>query len=323
MDYSTKRTVLLVGATGHLGGKVARIAAQRGWRLRALIRATTDAAQVAALGAEVVRGDLLDPASLQLAMNGCQAVIATAIGYANRRKGDLTGPTDTLGNRNLADVALTTGVARVVFCSVLTCDRAQQVPHFWHKKLAEDYFEQKNVPFVALRPGAFLDQGPGDFWARGLETGRLRFASNPNVPATFVHTQDVARYLVAAVELPAEERALRVDIGCDRPVSIADLAELMGSILERPIRAQIPPWPIVSAGLAVAGLFDPWKRDLRAMMKYFQQGGYVADVAQQRKYFGEPPSIAASVRRYLADAGLLQLQRSSPDNTEQDREAER
>src|SRR5690606_4379625 len=219
--------------------------------------------------------------------------------------GDIMGPADTQGNRNLADAAFSAGIGRVVFCSVLTCDRAQEVPHFWHKKLAEDYLEQRGVPFVALRPGAFLDQGPKDFWAAGLRGGRLRFAASPDVPATFVHADDVARCLVEAVELPPEERALRVDIGSDRPVSIADLAEIMGSILKRPIRAQVPPWPFVSAGLGIAGLFDPWKRDLRAMMHYFQQGGYVADLTQQRRHFGEPPAIEASVRRYLTEIGLV------------------
>jgi uncharacterized protein YbjT (DUF2867 family) len=307
MEQQTNRTVLIVGATGHLGGKVARVAAQRGWRVRALVRPSTNADTLTALGAEVVSGDLLDLASLERAMRDCHAVISSAIGYANRKQGDLAGSADTEGNRNLADAALSARIGRVVFCSVLTCDRAQEVPHFWHKKLSEDYFEQRGVPFVALRPGAFLDQGPNDFWAPGLRAGRLRFASDPNVPATFVHTEDVARCLVEAVDLPTGERALRVDLGCDRPVSIAQLAVIMGSISKRTIRAQVPPWPLVSAGLAVAGLFDPWKRDLRAMMNYFQKGGYVADLTLQRRYFGEPPAIEASVRRYLTEQGLVGL----------------
>lgn len=283
---------------------MARIAALRGWRLRALVRPSSNAEALTALGADVVRGDLLDVASLERAMNGCDAVISSAIGYANRKRGDLSGLTDTEGYRNLADVALRTKIGRVVFCSVLTCDRAQEVPHFWNKKLAEDHFEERGVPLVSLRPGAFLDQGPNDFWAQGLQAGRLRFASNPTVPATFVHSEDVARCLVEAVDVRIDERALRVDLGCDRPVSIVDLAQIMGSILQRRIRPQVPPWPIVSAGLAVAGLFDPWKRDLRAMMNYFQKGGYVADVTLQRRHFGEPPAIEASVRRYLTEMGF-------------------
>lgn len=301
MDSISPPDVLLVGATGYLGGKVARIAQQRGMRVRALVRPSTDARGLTELGLDVVRGDLLDRDSLDRAMHGCATVIATAIGYSNRKRGDLRSASDTIGNSNLADAALAAGVRRLVFCSVLTCDHAEGVPHFWHKKLAEDYFEERGVPFIALRPGAFLDQGPGDFWAAGLSRGRLRFAANPRVPLTFVHTDDVARCLVDAVSLSLSERAARIDLGCDRPVSIAELAEIFSSQLGRRIVPEVPPWPLVSMLLRLLGLFDPWKRDLRAMMAYFQCGGYVADVTLQTEHFGTPPSIEAAVARYIAE----------------------
>jgi uncharacterized protein YbjT (DUF2867 family) len=296
--------VLVVGATGHLGGKIARRALARGHRVRALVRPKSDPTQLEAEGIEVVRGDLLDPASLNVALQGCTAVIASAIGYANRRRGDIQSAADTLGNRHLVDAALASGVRRFVFCSVLTCDRAQDVPHFWNKKLVEDYLVERQVPFVSLRPGAFLDQGPNDFWVAGIRTGHLPFLANPSVPITFVHTDDVAEYLVAAMN-PAIPSGSRIDIGCDRAVAISELASIMAALLHRPIKPQVPPWPLVSLLLGVGGLFDPWKRDLRAMMSYFRRGGYVADTAQQREHFGPPPRIEDAIARYLAGVGLL------------------
>lgn len=305
--------VLVVGATGHLGGKVARLAHERGFRVRALLRSTSDANQLEAKGIEVSRGDLLDPASLGAAMRGCAAVIATAIGYANRNPGDIQSAADTLGNRHLADAALANGIRRFVFCSVLTCDRAEDVPHFWNKKLAEDYLSERQLPFVSLRPGAFLDQGRNDFWADGLRSGRLRFAANPSVPASFVHTDDVAEYLVAAIN-PSIANGSRIDIGCDRPAAINELASIMSTLLGRPIKPQVPPWPLVRLLLGVGGLFDPWKRDLLAMMSYFQRGGYIADTAKQREYFGPPPRIEDAVARYLAGLGLLSRSNATTRN---------
>lgn len=295
--------LLLVGATGYLGGKVAQIARERGFGVRALVRPSSDASALVASGVEVARGDLLDRASLEAAMQGCAAVIATAIGYANRKSGDIRSAADTLGNRHLADAALSAGIDRLVFCSVLTCDRAKAVPHFWNKKLAEDYFEARRVPFVALRPGAFLDQGPSDFWAAGLRRGRLRFAADAAVPLTFVHANDVAKWLVEAVN-PSIANGSRIDVGCDRPVSINELASIMSAQLGRPIKAQVPPWPVVSLLLGIGGLFDPWKHDLRAMMCYLQRGGYVADTARQCEHFGPAPRIEDAVARYLAGLGL-------------------
>jgi hypothetical protein len=104
---------------------------------------------------------------------------------------------------------------------------------------------------------------------------------------------------------PAIASGSRIDIGCDRPVAVSELASIMASLLDRPIQPQVPPWPLVSLLLGVGGLFDPWKRDLRAMMSYFQSGGYVADTAQQREYFGPVPRIEDAVARYLAGVGLL------------------
>jgi uncharacterized protein YbjT (DUF2867 family) len=314
-ELMTKRSseaefLLLVGATGYLGGKVAQIARERGFGVRALVRPSSDAAALVANGVEVVRGDLLDRASLEAAMQGCTAVIATAIGYANRKSGDIRSAADTLGNRHLADAALSAGIRRLVFCSVLTCDRAKDVPHFWHKKLAEDYFEERRLPFVARRPGAFLDQGPNDFWAAGLRRGRLRFAADGAVPLSFVHANDVAKWLVEAVNASIANGS-RIDLGCDRPVSINELASIMSVQLGRPIKTQIPPWPAVSLLLGIGGLVDPWKHDLRAMMSHFQRGGYVADTTKQRECFGVPPSVEGAVARYLAGVGLLPAQGAS------------
>lgn len=306
LTVERKRRIVLIGATGHLGGKVAAIALARGYDVKVLVRPTTSLDSLKQLGiTNFVQGDLLDARSLETALEGCEAAISTAIGYAKRRPGDWKGEADTLGNRNLADAALRVGLPRLIFCSVLTCDKAQEVPHFWDKKLSEDYFEEREVPFVALRPGAFLDQGRNDFWAAGLRKGKLVFASNPAVKATFIFSNDLAKHLVSCVELEGIPQALRVDIGCDRPVSIEDLAEIMTKTLGRKIRPQVPPWPLVSLALGVAGWFDPWKKDLRAMMRYFQQGKYLANTALQERYFGPTTSIEKSVEAYLCSVGLL------------------
>ena len=297
--------VLIVGATGHLGQKVATEAIRAGYKVRVLIRPGSDGGKLVKLGAKVVMGNLLDCESLESAVAGCDAVITTAIGYSNRKKGDFRSAADRIGNRNLIDSASKTNIQRFVFCSVLTCDQAPLVPHFWDKKLVEDYLEEKAMPFISLRPGAFLDQGTGDFWAAGLKKGILRFAANPAVPLTFLHTSDLAIYFVKSLGIKPESAAEKIDIGCDRAVSIKELAEIMARFLERPIRVQVPPWSLVRLILGVGSLFNPWLCDLLSMMAYIQKGGYVADTKKQKKYFGEPPSIEASIQHYLSDIKLL------------------
>src|SRR5918997_5423354 len=214
-NRSTTLPVLVVGATGSLGGKVVDELLKRGKNVRALVRPTTDASRLEGRGVEIARGDMLDLDSLVAAMNGADAVVTTAAGYT--RGGKNAHDIDTVGNANLAEAAHRAGVRRFVLTSILTCDQTPNVPHFWHKKVAEDRLEQEGVPFVALRPGAFLDmitQMGGDPFAKR----RLMWFGSPTIPLTYVLTQDLAGYLAAAVDAPGVE-GQRIDIGWDRPVS--------------------------------------------------------------------------------------------------------
>src|SRR5947209_18671883 len=86
------------------------------------------------------------------------ALPVLAVGATGSLGGKVADDIDTIGSANLAEAAHRTGIRRFVLTSILTSDQTPDVPHFWHKKLAEDKLEQLGVPFLALRPGAFLDQ---------------------------------------------------------------------------------------------------------------------------------------------------------------------
>ena len=78
---SETNTVLVVGATGDLGGRAVDALLARGKHVRALVREETDPSRLAAKGVEIARGDMLDPASLERAMTGSNAVVTSAAGY--------------------------------------------------------------------------------------------------------------------------------------------------------------------------------------------------------------------------------------------------
>src|SRR3954468_7405797 len=192
---SEQKPVLVVGATGSLGGQVVDELLARGKKVRALVRPASHAGKLEAKGAEIARGDMLDLESLVAAMTGAAAVITTAAGYTGKNKN--AHEIDTRGNANLAVAASTTGVPRFVLTSILTSDQTPGVPHFWHKKLAEDKLEELGVPFVALRPGAFFDQ-VASMAGDPVDKGRMVWIGKATVPLTFVHTSDLAAYLAAA-----------------------------------------------------------------------------------------------------------------------------
>ena len=292
--------VLVVGGTGHLGTQVVAELISRGKHVRALVRPGSDATRLEAAGLAIARGDMMDLDSLVRAMDGADSVITTAAGYTRHSKGD-TPQIDTVGNSNLAEAAGRTRVRRFVLTSILTCDQTPHVPHFWHKKLAEDRLEELGVPFVALRPGAFLDQVTR-FGGDPFSNGRLTWLGSSRVPLTFVLTADLAGYLAAATDAVGID-GQRIDIGWDRPVSMEEVARISGRLLGTRMRVRTIPSGLFRAVGTVLGPVSPVVKDMAAMASWFQSGRYVAHTARQREVFGAVPTAEDAIARLLTSLG--------------------
>jgi uncharacterized protein YbjT (DUF2867 family) len=288
--------VLVVGGTGMLGSQIVDRLIARGKRVRALVRPTSRTEHLVEAGVELASGDLLEPASLRRALEGVDAVVTSAAGYTRHTAGD-TIETDGSGNRNLIDAAAEIGVRRFVFTSILNCHETPNVPHFWAKKLAEDELAERGVPFVALRPGAFVDQF-GMWGGDGFAAGRVAWTGDSTVPLTFVYTPDLADNLAGAVDADVSDNE-RIDIGWDRPLSARELAEIAGRILGRDLEfMEMDP-----AQIRRPGMSDEAFTDLLAMFEYFRSGRYVANTHRQAEVFGSVPVAEDTVRRRLAALG--------------------
>ncbi len=298
------KNILVVGATGYLGGKVINHLLSRGVNVSALVRNGSDTQELESKGVQIIRGDLSKPETLAPALTNIDAVISTAIGYSNRKKGDNLKNVDDLGNRNLVDAVKQANISRFVFTSVLNVHQAESVPHFWQKKLIEDYMDHMGVPYVALRPGAFLDQTPkNDFYAGGLKKGNLKVMGTTTIKWTYILSDDVAKYLaIAAMDdsIPLG----RIDIGMTEPMNIQMLAKYAIEYSGKPIKTSVLPWAIIGSVFSFVGLFKPEMADLKKMFDYMFTGKYVADTSLQQKYFGEVPSVKDSVFRYCEQIGL-------------------
>jgi nucleoside-diphosphate-sugar epimerase len=110
-------SVLVVGATGLLGGRVCKELAAQGTPVAGMVRSSGDDAKVGALraaGVELIEGDLKDPTTLQRACQGRTAVISTASASLSRQAGDSIQSVDLDGQRSLIDAAKAAGVGKFV-----------------------------------------------------------------------------------------------------------------------------------------------------------------------------------------------------------------
>ncbi|MHC2543831.1 uncharacterized protein YbjT (DUF2867 family) [Sinorhizobium meliloti] len=161
---AAKKKVLVVGATGFLGTKILRnLAHDASVAVVAMSRKGAPSNESADV--EWVRGDMMDPGSLDRALQGVDVVVTSANSYM---KGSLD--TDFQGNRNLIEAAARANVGRFVFLSIVSCEAASPVPHFHAKKVAEDLIQASGVPYVFVRAPTFLDQST-DFIAKGAQAG--------------------------------------------------------------------------------------------------------------------------------------------------------
>ncbi len=218
-------TTLLTGATGFVGSAVARVLAARGHSLRLLARPTSDRRNLAGVDAEVVTGDLTDPASLARAAAGCRFVVHVAADYrfwvpdpAAMLRANVEG---TLAMMRAAQQA---GAERIVHCSSVAAlgytadgspadeatpvDPAALVSTYKRSKYkAEqavlDMARTEKLPAVILNPAAPV--GPRDI--KPTPTGKMIMdAANGRIPAyldtglNVVHVDDVAEGHVLALE---------------------------------------------------------------------------------------------------------------------------
>lgn len=114
------KPVLVAGASGFMGGHIARQLVEQGRKVRVLFRKTSNQASVAGLDVDVRYGDVLDPGTLKAAMEGCGSVFYSVLDP----RFWLTDPTPIYRNNveglvNAMDVALECGVERFIFTSTM------------------------------------------------------------------------------------------------------------------------------------------------------------------------------------------------------------
>lgn len=217
--------VLVTGATGFVGGAVARLLAARGHSVRGLVRPGRDAYGLEKAGVEIVRGDILDTEAAVAAVRGAEGLfhIAAVYSYSFRDRG-LLYRTNVDAVRSLFNAARAAGVRRAVFTSTVAtlkrpghekladessfAEPADLPGHYKKSKLLGEQaalsFDSPGFEVVVVNPTAPF--GPGD--ARPTPTGRvvLEYLRNrfPGYVQTGVNVCDVDD--AAAGHLAAFER---------------------------------------------------------------------------------------------------------------------
>ncbi len=216
-------TVFIVGAAGKVGRHLVKQLADKQHRVLALHRRAEQGAELEALGATPVTGDLTntDVAALAAQMAGSDLVVFTA--GAGGAGVEVTNAIDGRGLELAVDAARQAGVPRFLLVSAFPeAGRNKAMGEGFEnymtvKKRADVYLAATDLDWVILRPGTLSD-APG--------TGRV--SAGLAIAYGDIPRADVAATLVALVEHPEVRRTIIELTEGDRPVGDA-VAQLAGT----------------------------------------------------------------------------------------------
>jgi uncharacterized protein YbjT (DUF2867 family) len=135
--------ILVVGGTGHVGSEVVKELRKRDADVRVLVRKADERSLP---GVEVVVGDLLDPVSIEKAMNDVDKLYLL----------NAVTPDELTQGLIAYDLAKKLKLSHIVYHSVFRVEHFKDVPHFASKFAIESAIREFGVPFTIIRPNYFF-----------------------------------------------------------------------------------------------------------------------------------------------------------------------
>jgi len=268
-DFEMK--VLVTGATGFIGGNLARELSRRGDDVQALVRPGSNRLTIEGTGIVPIEGDILDRASVDRAVQGCEAVFHVAAAYTFwSRDPAAVSRTNIEGTVNVLEAARQAGVSRTVYTGTVATiglpkeglgdentlvDPKTLHGHYknskFHAEQAVLAMAADGMPVVLVNPTAPV--GPWD--VKPTPTGRivLDFLRR-KVPAylkTGINVVDVADVVAGHIlALEKGKSGERYILG-NRNMSLKEIFDMLSSItgLSAP-RIRLPYWLVVGVGYA-------------------------------------------------------------------------
>ena len=252
--------ILIIGAGSRTGRELVRLLRVTGAPVRLLTRS--------APGPDEVIGDLADPASLDRAMKGADAVFLLSS----------AAPGELAWHRNAIEAAARAGVGHLVRSSILGADPASPARFVRDHGQADELLRASGVPFTILRPNFYM-HNVTELWPPSLDPQGNYYAPAGEARISMVDARDVGA--VAARVLAGEPAGQARDVTGPEALSHAEAAVKLAATLGRPVRYVPVDDAAARSGMLAAGMGE-WLADglIELYQDYRRSGpdGYAARV---------------------------------------------
>jgi uncharacterized protein YbjT (DUF2867 family) len=281
---NSNQTILVTGATGNQGGTVARHLLQLGrFKVRAMVRDENKPAAQALkqAGAELVKGDFNDRASLDRAVEGAYGVFS----IQDFREG---AEVEISQGKAIADAAKASGIEHFVYSSVGSAERSTGIPHFDSKFQVEEYIRSIGLPHTILRPVFFFYNYNG--MLPMVKNGTLPQPLSPDTKLQQLSEEDYGKMVAEVFERPADF-ANRAIEAASVEMTMPEIAAAFSRVLGRKVEYQQIPF---EAFEQQAG------EEVTLMYRWFENVGYGADLAQLKRDFSTLTDFESYLRDHIA-----------------------
>ncbi len=294
------RLVLLTGASGYVGGRLLHALEARGETVRCLARQPSYLRPRLSGRTTVVRGDLLDPATLAPALEGVGAayylVHSMEAGHAFEAQ-------DRAAASAFGAAALSAGVSRIIYLGGLGHgDRLSA--HLASRQEVGRILRESGVPTIEFRASVIIGSGSLSFELVRALVDHLPLMTTPQwvrTPAQPIAIEDVIEYLVAALDLPPCGSRV-YEIGGSDVVSYGDLMREYAH--QRGLRRWIIPVPALTPYLSSLwlGLVTPlYARIGRELIEGVRHPSVVRDANALQAFAVRPRGVRQAIARALAN----------------------
>jgi uncharacterized protein YbjT (DUF2867 family) len=276
-------SILVVGATGTVGGEIAAGIAKGESPVRALLRGGNHHDKAGALsnaGIEIVAGDLRDPATLAKACQGVETVVTTATSMPSAAEDGLRR-IDHDGALALIDAAESAGVKRFVYVSYSGNIRVDS-PLERAKRACEDRLLASKMEAILLRPSYFMEMWLSPMLGFDPAHGSVRAYGSGEGEVSFISNSNVAYFAIAAAMAHPTGKDAIIEMGGPEALSLRDVVKIFEEKLGKTIRIDSVPLEALQEQHKSS---DPLQQTFAALMLSYAEGDSVLEaVANAQKY---------------------------------------
>ena len=285
--------ILVIGASGFVGGRLARALLAEGQAVRCLARDPARVQEFVALGGTAVKGDISDPASLNEALKGVRAVYVS-VHTLSPQPGSPAGQgfvdAELTGLQNIVGACRAQGVSRLIFVTSLGVTADADSEWLRGRWQAEQLLLGSGLDVTIIRPGMIVGQGGRGFGRVASQAGQpvAMQIGRPQKMRT-IAVDDLVYYLIGVRDKPASYGQV-YDVGSDDVLTNRQMLRTTADILGRRPPLTLP----LSAG--VLGMVGPFLERAAKMPRGMLKGFLDSQTADMS---GDPRPIRALLPRTL------------------------